>query len=243
MTTLDRVTERTRGTGRSWRWRGLYVIGLAAALGAVVAGVTFGYLSASGSGSGSASTGGVAVSINAPATHTCTYTALVPGNLTGSATCALSVTYTGSISAFMSLTVAVQSKAGPGGHTLYDGSGNAGLTLSISDGHHAFTVPTGAGTTGGSCPVGFTCWTTANDLAVWYSGTAPNLTFTSASPAVTWTVTPLFPKTVGNTYQGATAALTLTAQAVQAPANPLPAACTTSTIGLSCPASGGFAWS
>lgn len=228
--------------GRTWRWR-LYFLSLAAAVGALFAGLSFASLTTTGSGSGSASLGSVAINVNAPATHACTYAVLVPGDLTGSATCAFSVTYTGSISAFMSLTVAVQSKAGLGGHTLFDGSGTAGLTLSISDGHRAFTLPTGPGTTGGSCPVGFTCWMTPNDLAAWYSGTTPSLTFTNASPAVTWTVTPLFPKTVGNGYQGASASLILTAQAVQAPANPLPAGCTTSTIGQSCPTSGSFAWS
>jgi hypothetical protein len=37
--------------------------------------------------------------------------------------------------------------------------------------------------------------------------------------------------------------VTLTAQAVQAPANPLPAGCTTATIGQPCPATGTFTWS
>jgi hypothetical protein len=205
--------------------------------------LAFASLTDTGSGTGSASTGGVAIGINAPTTHACSYGALAPGDLTGAATCTFSVSYTGSIPASVSLTVAVRSQAGPGGHLLYDGSGSAGLALSISDGHHAFTVPMGAGTTGGSCPLGSTCWTTPNDLAAWYSVSTPNLTFTNASPAVTWTVTPLFPKTAGNAYQGATAILTLTAQAVQAPANPLPPGCTISTIGTPCPASGGFAWS
>jgi hypothetical protein len=236
------VTEGARRILRTWRWRGLYVVAVASAVAALVAGLAAAYLTTTGSGTGSASTGSVAMSVNAPATHTCTYSSLSPGNLTGSVTCAFSVTYTGSISAFASLTVAIQSKAGSGGHLLYDGTNTSGLTLSISDGHHAFTVPTGAGATGGSCPATFTCWTTANDLAAWYSGSTPNLTFANAN-AVTWTVTPLFPAWVKNPYQGGTATLTLTAHAVQAPANPLPAGCTTSTIGQPCPASGTFTWS
>jgi len=105
----------TRRGWRSWRWRALYAVVLVGAVGALIAGVASAFLSASGSGTGSASTGGVSVAVNAPATHTCTYPALVPGDLTGAQTCAFSVTYTGSISAFLSLTVAIQSKAGWGG--------------------------------------------------------------------------------------------------------------------------------
>jgi hypothetical protein len=241
--TTDHVSERTKRTWRSWRWRGAYVVVLVAAVGALVAGIAYASLTATGSGTGSASTGSVSLSVNASATTTCTYPTLKPGDLTGTAAekCALSVTYTGSISAFVSLTVAIQSKAGSGGHLLYDGTNTNGLTFSITDGHNTFTVPTGAGTTGSPCPAGYTCWTASNELAAWYGGSG-TLTFTSGD-AVTWTVTPLFPKTVGNTYQGAAASLTLTALAVQAPANPLPATCTTSTIGQSCPASGSFAWS
>ena len=87
-----------------------------------------------------------------------------------------------------------------------------------------------------------TCWTAANDLAAWYSSATPNLTF-SAGDTVTFTLTPSFPKTVGDRYQGGTAAVTLTAQAVQAAGNPLPPGCTTATIGQPCPASGTFTWS
>ncbi|MFI5036234.1 MAG: hypothetical protein ACHQFZ_08545 [Acidimicrobiales bacterium] len=240
-----RPVELTGRSASSWRWRGAYFVTLGAATAALVAGIAYGALTATGSGGGSASTGSVALSINAPATTTCNYPKLTPGDLAGAATCALSVTYGGSLTAYVSLTVAVQSKSGVGGHPLFDGVGD-GLTFTISDGHHSFSVPAGAGTTGGTCPVGFTCWTSPYDLAAWYSGVTANLAFTNASPAVTWTVTPSFPTTLvnANGYQGATANVILTAQAVQgAPANPLPATCTTSTIGQSCPASGGFAWS
>jgi hypothetical protein len=180
--------------------------------------------------------------INAPATHACSYGSLLPGELTGSATCALSVTYTGSISAYLSLTVQVKSKAGAGGDLLYDGTNTSGLTLSISDGHNNFTAPTGSGTTEGSCPAGFTCWTAANDLAAWYGNGAPSLTFSNGD-GLTFAVTPLFPGTVGDAYQGGAATVTLTVLAVQALANPLPVACTVSTIGQPCPASGTFTWS
>jgi hypothetical protein len=237
----ESVERPAAGSRRSWRWRGTYFAGVVLAAAGLVTGVASATLNAAGSGTGSASTGSVILGINSPATHTCSYGTLLPGDLTGSATCALSVTYTGSLTAFMSLTVQVQAKAGPGGAPLFSGNAS-GLTLSISDGHQSFSVPVGPGTTGGSCPAGFTCWTAANDLAAWYSGATPSLTFSSGDSA-TFTVTPLFPTTSGNGYEGGTATLTLTAQAVQAPGNQLPSTCTTATIGQPCPASGTFTWS
>lgn len=219
----------------------MYFAGVVLAAAGLVTGLASATLTATGSGTGSASTGSVLMGVNSAATRTCGYSSLLPGDLAGSATCALSVTYTGTLTAFMSLTVQVQAKAGPGGATLYNGN-TSGLTLSISDGHSSFTVPTGPGTTGGSCPAGLTCWTTANDLAAWYGSATPHLIF-SAGNSVTFTVTPSFPKAAGNGYQGGTATLALTAQAVQAPGDPLPSGCTTVTIGQPCPASGTFTWS
>ena len=113
--------------------------------------------------------GSVQVRIDTPATRVCSYASLVPGDLTGSATCSMPVTYTGAMSAYLSLTITIQSKAGPGGARLYDGTGITGLTISASDGSSAYAVPTGSGAASGSCPSGFACWTTANDLAGWYS--------------------------------------------------------------------------
>jgi hypothetical protein len=219
----------------------MYLAGVALAATGLVTGLASATLNATGGGTGSASAGSVAIGLNSAASRTCGYGSLLPGGLAGPATCALSVSYTGTLTAFLSLTIQVQAKAGAGGAPLYDGAG--GLTLSVGDGHAGFTVPTGPGTTGGSCPAGFTCWTAANDLAAWYAGNgAPNLQFTSGTP-VTFTVTPSFPRAAGNAYQGGSATVTLTAQAVQAPGNPLPAGCTTATIGRPCPASGTFTWS
>jgi hypothetical protein len=238
---LETAERPPAGGRRSWRWRGLYLAGVVLAAAGLVTGLASATLNVTGSGTGSAATGSVVLGVNAAATRTCSYGSLLPGDLTGAATCALSVTYTGTLTAFVSLTVQVQAKAGPGGAVLYNGNGG-GLTLSVSDGHAGFTVPAGPGTTGGSCPSGFTCWTAANDLAAWYSGGAANLSFASGDSA-TFTVTPSFPATAGNGFQGGTAAVTLTAQAVQAPGNPLPSGCTTTTIGRPCPASGTFTWS
>ncbi len=227
---------------RTWRWRGAYAI----AIGTLAAGLVAGFASAAGDlagpGTGSASTGSVTLALNAPATRTCGYGFLLPGDLTGGVTCSLSVTYTGSLPAFVSLTIAVQSSAGPGGRPLFDGSGTAGLTLSVSDGHHSYTVPAGPGSAGGACPPGHTCWTAANDLAAWYSGSQPTLAFTSGD-VVTFTMTPSFPSTAGNAFQGGSATITLSAQAVQTPANELQAGCGIASIGQPCPAAGIFTWS
>lgn len=234
------ASPRKLASARTWRL--FAALTFAAAVAVAGAGAAYAYLSVGGSGTGSASTGSVILSVNSAASHTCSYSSLSPGDLTGSATCALSVIYTGSVPAYVSLTVAIQSEAGPGGSPLYDGSGINGLTLSVSDGHNSFTVPTGPGTTGGTCPVGDMCWTASNELSAWYSGTTPNLVFASGDGA-TFTITPLFAKAAGNPYQGGSASVSLTAQAVQSPANTLPASCTTSTIGKPCPASGSFSWS
>jgi len=222
-----------QGPVRTKRWRALFVIGLVAANLALIAGLAFAFFSTTGTGTGTGQVGTVVLSENGPpVTHSCNYSDVVPGDLPGSpaGTCALSVTFTGIGPAWVSLTIGVQSQAGSGGSTLYDGSGT-----------NTYTVPTGTGTTGGSCPNGFTCWSTANDLAAWY-GPGPNLGFTDGK-SVTWTVTPQFPTSVTNPYQGGSATVTLIAQAVQAPGNPLPAGCTTSTIGTPCPTGGGFSWS
>jgi hypothetical protein len=230
------------GAAPGRRWRGLYFAAAAVAVAGIAGGIAAATIAATGSGAGSASTGSVTMSINASATHACRYRALLPGQLTGSARCTLSVTYTGSLPAHLSLTVRIRSTAGASGHLLYDGTNTTGLTLSISDGHTGFRVPTGPGRTGGSCPAHYRCWTARNELAAWYGNRGPGLEF-RAGDALTVGVTPRFGDAADHAYEGATATVTLSVQAVQAPANPLPATCTVSTIGQPCPARGSFVWS
>ncbi len=220
-------------------WRVLYFCtvpvlsaGLAVGVAAATAGVT-------GSGTGQASTGSVTLRVNASASHTCGFI-LLPGSRTGGAGCTFSVSYTGSLGAYLSLTVQVAAAAGVGGRPLYDGTNVSGLTLAISDGHASYLVPTGPARSG--CGARLSCWTSANELAAWYQGSTPELIF-AAGDSVTFTVTADFPATASAAYQGGTASVRLTVQAVQAPANPLPARCTTSTIGQPCPAAGTFTWS
>ena len=237
---MSRSTNRTRA--RTWRWRAGVAGALSLTSVALVTGLAYGFFSSAGTGDGAATVGTLALGLNAPASSSCDYANLTPGDLTGLNQCTLAVNYTGSVPAFVSLSVEVASIAGSGGGLLFNGSGSSGLTFTISDGHNSFEVPAGPGTTGGSCPAGYTCWTSPDDLAAWYTGVTPSLDFTGASPVVTWTVTPVFPTSAGNAFEGGSAKLTLTARAVQGEPNPLPAGCDLTTIGQSCPASGSFVW-
>ena len=222
------------------RWRALYFVAVPSLSAGLALGVAAATVGITGSGTGQASTGSVTLSVDAAASHTCGFTGLLPGTLSGRTACTFSVSYTGTLGAFLSLTVQVASAAGVGGRPLYDGTNLSGLTLAISDGHASYQVPTGPGRTG--CGAGLSCWSSANELAAWYQGGAPELLFT-AGDSVTFTIRPDFPVTASAAYQGGTASVTLTVQAVQAPANPLPASCTTSTVGQPCPAAGTFTWS
>jgi len=219
--------------------RAAAAVAIVAAAWALGAGVALAFFSDSTSSLANLALG--TVSLGNPQTTTCTYNALTPGDLTGSTHCTFSVTYTGSLPAYMALDVQIQATAGSGGTTLYDGTNTKGLTLSISDGgHSSYTIPTGPGSTGSPCPSGDTCWTASNELAATYGPTS--VIFTSGS-SVTFTLTPMFPTSVKNPYQGGSATVLLTAHAVQSPGNTIPGTCNTTTIGQSCPAGGGFAWS
>lgn len=240
------ILHRPRMSRRQARAAGLVTI--VAAVVAAAVGVAYAFFSTSTSSANTFSLGTVALTLNSPATTTCTYPKLQPGDLTGAAgqTCVLSVTYAGTISAYESLTIQVQSKAGIGGTPLFDGSehsdgtGGNGLTLSVSDGHSTFAVPSGSGAPCVS-PAGYTCWTASYDLASTYSGATP-LVFTNGA-AATFTLTPKFMTSAGNAYEGGTATVILTAQAVQAPANTLPTSCTIPSPQIGQPCSGaGFAW-
>jgi hypothetical protein len=218
----------------------LYAIGLIAAISGLLVGFAIAAQIITGSGTGSATAGTVVMHIDGTGTQVCDYGLLAPGDLTGTATCTLSVTYRGSIPAHLALTIRISSKAGSGGAPLYNGTNATGLTMRLGDGRHSFTVPTGRGSTGRPCPAGYTCWTAPDELAATGART-PGLIF-HRGDTVTFILTPLFISAVGNSYQGGKAKVALTVQAVQAPANPLPATCNVSTIGHPCPASGTFTW-
>jgi hypothetical protein len=232
--------RRSAVAGRPWRARMLYAIALVAAISGLLVGFAVAAQILAHGGSGSATAGTVAMHVNGSGTQVCDYGLLAPGDLTGSATCTLSVTYRGSIPAHLALTIRISSKAGSGGAPLYDGTNANGLTMRVSEGRHSFTVPTGSGSTGKPCPTGFTCWTARDDLATSGAHT-PRLIF-HRGDTVTFILRPSFRSAVGNSFQGGKARVALIVQAVQAPANPLPATCNVSTIGQPCPARGTFTW-
>ncbi len=220
--------------------------GLAASIGAIAAlasGTTFGLYSASQASSGNSFTSGtVTVGTGTPTSVTCTITGMVPGDSSVGAavgskadtTCTYNVKYTGSVSAWLAVDVAVSN----GSTALYDGTAT-GLQLYLKDGsansYLTSTAPT-AGTTyktsGG----------TATSLpAAGITDLLVNTTAATTNTAVAFSLDYALPIASGNTYQGGSATVTLTFHAVQSGNNPLPTACT--TIGQQCLPASGFAWS
>lgn len=236
------------GTGprRTRRWRILAAGAGAMSMAALVGGLAFAFLNVNGSGTGSATTGALALTLNAPATHACTYSALAPGDLIGTPSCTLSVTYSGAISGWVGLDVLIATKAqAPGTLPLYNPSdASHDLQITISDNQSSpvtyVTPSTSFGASLASCPSpynvgGYTCYQLANLLV-------STAAFTNASPAVTFTLTGSLPSGSGNSYQHGTASVVMTAHAVQSPANAL--LCTaTPTPGKPCVPAAPFSWS
>jgi hypothetical protein len=230
---------------RSTKKRLALAAGLLAALGAVatlVAGTTFGLFSASGSsGANSFTSGTVTVGTGSPTSVTCTITNIVPGDSSAGApignkadtTCTYNVKYTGSVSAWLGVDVAVTN----GSTALYDDTAT-GLQLYLKDAtpttYLTSTAPT-AGTT-------FTSQAgTATSLP---TGSTPDLlvstTAATTNTAVSFTLDYALPIASGNSYQGGSASVTLTFHAVQSGNNALPGTC---AAGHQCLAGSGFVWS
>ena len=225
-------------------WRVLGGISLAASAGALVATFAFGALATNGQGTGSAST--ASVSLTQSAKKTCVVGPMQPGDGTISpgqpnasaneVQCQFTVTYGGSIPAYLGLSVTIASThAGlpakqddgitpPAAPGLYDSSVN-GLQVLIKDNQSTPTVymnsngsqsnTTGAGTTlGGSVTTGAN--PSATNLLVSTS------TF-SSSAQVEFTVDYYLPalmgSSVGNSYEAAASSITLSVRAVQSAGN------------------------
>jgi len=238
-TTPVTSTIRQR-TASARKWRILGALALVAGLAAAAAGVAYGVLADGGQGTGFASTGELVLTVNTSATQTCSYGALSPGDLTGTKTCALSVNYSGTTSAYISLGVLIETQAGRGGRGLFAPGYTNGLTMTVSSASPSvsYAMPTVATTCPTSAPTHSTCYQLNYELA----GTSP---FSSPS-TLTFTLTPKFLAIDGNkdqnSYQGGSAQVLLTAYAVQSPGNTL--SCTTTpTAGQPCTPSGSFSWS
>jgi hypothetical protein len=245
-----------RGRGR--RVRRLSIATALAGAAALIAGVVFAVTTTiTLTGTGTASIGNVSLGTSASTSCPFSSASLAPGTvLQGSQTCPFTVNYTGNLPAYVSVTVQVQSRAGSGGTPLFDGT-SSGLQLSVSDGQTSYATPSMPGTQ--SCApsiAGYTtCWVESFDLAA--SSYTPNtlpppsmipdLTFGPGhATSVTLRVGASLPASTSNAYQGGSAVVTLTAQAVQAGANTLPTACNENTVGQPCPNNAGgsqFTWS
>jgi len=211
-----------------------------AALATLVAGVTLGLFSSTvSSGDNTITAGTVTVGLDPGGTQvTCAVTGVVPGDSStgygsGSATkqqCRFDVKYTGSVSAYLGLDVAVTSP-NVATNALYDQTAS-GLQLLIKDGTPV-TYVNGTSyidASGAAQPL----TSSASNLLV-STGTVSNGTTKS------FRLDYLLPSTAGNTYQGGDAKIVLTFHAVQAANNTLNSSCT--TAGRQCPAGNGFLWS
>ena len=197
------------------RWRILGGISLAGAVGALVATLAFGALSATGVGTGSASTGGVVLTLNGPpATFVCTVGPMTPGDAstgwtpTGSdPPCTFSVTYSGSLPAFIGVYFSYTPTSGG----LYDTTAN-GLQFQITDGSgNTYTTGGMLNASGASA---------ANPLLVASDAASPPNTVHALT--VNYALPRLYnssPDTQDNNYQKLTTNLTITVEAVQSQGN------------------------
>lgn len=169
----------------------------------------------------------------------------------GTATCTLATTYSGTLPGFMAVDVFIATKkdttAGGGSATnLYNpGDGNtAQITVSSTTPTvSSYAIPT----TSSACPASgldgvnyssyHLCYLLSNVLVA-------TTAFTSASPTVTFTTTVYLPTAQPNTYQGSSAVVVLAAHAVQSTGNAIncTAGGTSPTAGAVCTPAGTFSW-
>ncbi len=213
----------------------------------LVTGVSFALFSASSpSQSGTFTSGSVVVGLGSGTSVQCNVSNQAPGDAsTGypsgsgvanqlSTQCTYFVTYTGSVSAWLAVDVAVAD----GTPSLYDGTA-AGLQLLVKDGSTTFIGSgVGAGGTSYTAQGGSTFGATLAS-----PGTASDLLVSTSPQAGTFTdeftIDYHLPIPSSNANIGGSSTVTLTFHAVQAGNNALPASCT--AAGMSCAT--GMSWS
>lgn len=212
---------------RSFKWRALVAVSLAAVAAVLAITLAFGSQNTTaGSSTGSATTG--SVTIGNPTSTTCPIYNMQPGDSsTGyrptpagqtdpqTQPCSFSVTYSGNLPAYIGLGAATT------GTGLYDGTGN-GLQFQISDNHTSYTNSGAINTNSASSPL-YVAADAGND-----------------SVTYTFTVNYALPRISPSTYRGLNTTLTLTVYAVQSGGNGLSSAC---TAGSQCSGSNAPAWS
>ena len=209
-----------------------YALSLAA-VAALITGATYGFFKTTSSAQSNTFTAGT-VTLGQPALSTCSVTGLAPGDAStgwtpaGSfAECSFTVTYGGSVPAYLALdvsiagtTLGVDPTGALAGRYLYDSSGN-GLQVLIKDDQgtpvtYMTGTTLGGGATSGSAP-------SATNLLVSKSAF-------SNGGSVTFTVDYQLPSTNTNAYQGARSSITLTAHAVQSKNNGSATTCTAGQV-------------
>lgn len=201
------------------------------AMGSLAFGNTLGLFSSTPSGENNTFTAGT-VTLTSNATGACAATELMPGDAANN--CTFAATYTGSADAYVGLDVLIRTTAGAG-HTAAEIARN-GITVTVTDNQGtpvSYTSPTVATPCPGTPPAESTCYALDNLLV-------KTSVFTSASPTVTFTTNVGMPASTGNGYQASTVLVSLTAHAVQAKNQTLPAGC---TVGNTCAPTASFSWS
>ena len=221
-----------------------------AAVTAVTAGVALARMSTSRNGGANSFTAEtLSVTTGSPASVTCTTTGLLPGVSSAGAligtetasTCTFDVKYTGGVTAFLGVDVAVTD----GATSLFSTGSSTGLQLYLTDASSTSYVTSNASNTGGTGDTRYTQEGGAT-AALPTAGISDLLVSRSAATngtTVNFSLDYALPQDSANTFQGGSVAIVLTFHAVQSANNALPADC---AAGRQCNADGDgstFAWS
>ena len=190
-----------------------------AAAAALAAGITFGIFSATSASQATQFAAGK-VTLSSDTSGACNVASILPGS--SPTPCTLKATYSGTVPAYMSLDVLVETQSGTGGIKLYNPADPANaLQITIKDDQGSpvtYTVPTTATLCPLGAPGGSTCYELDDEL-VSLAGLAP-------STVVTFSTAVSLPTGSATGYQGGKAQIILTAHAVQAANNGSTASCT-----------------
>ena len=240
------VLARVPGAARRVRT----VAALVCALAGVTAGVTLARMIASeNGGANSFTTGTLSVTTGSPASVTCTTSGLLPGASSAGAligtqtasTCTFDVKYTGGVSAYLGVDIAVSDGPTP----LFSSGSSTGLQFYLTDASSASYVTSNASNTAGT---GDTTYAKEGGAAAALptAGISDLLVSRTAAlngTTVNFSLDYALPHDSANAFQGGSVTVELTFHAVQSRNNTLPADC---AAGQQCNAGGDgstFAWS
>jgi hypothetical protein len=220
---LGGLGRRTAGKGQQGWKRLIAVVGSVVAVSMVAsfaAAVTFGFFDATTTAQTSKLSAGT-VTLTSDTSGACNVANMLPGS---SETCALKVTYSGTVPAYLGLDVLIATKPGsPGTLPLYDPNDvtNSDLQVTVVDNQSTTVTYVQPSTSFGqplsTCPGqyssgSYTCYQLSDLLA----STSPFTNNTSGSPSDVFTTFVIVPTSSLSGYQGGTASVVLLAHAVQA---------------------------